>query len=107
MEKAMTTPSGTTDPDDWRLNGQDEYLTGVILHYKPYRKLSETWNHEHCEFCWAKFMEAGDNVLGTLHSGYATEGDWQWICAECFADFKEKFAWKVIETMESSASENE
>jgi hypothetical protein len=43
--------------DDWRLTGQEEYLLGAEFIRKPYRARSETWEHEHCEFCWAKFMD--------------------------------------------------
>jgi hypothetical protein len=38
-------------------HGQEEYLKGAVLVRKPYRAYSETWEHDHCEFCFAKFMD--------------------------------------------------
>jgi hypothetical protein len=50
--------------DDWRLHGQEKYLSGVPLTLKKYTKWSETWDHDHCEFCMAKFMEEpGADIL--------------------------------------------
>src|SRR5947208_2930159 len=43
--------------EDWRLRGQEDYLQGATLLRKPYRAWSEDWEHDHCEFCWAKFMD--------------------------------------------------
>jgi len=78
---------------DWRLQGQEEYLTGVRLRKKRYRKRSEDWEHDHCEFCWRKFSERP----GDLNEGYATEDEYRWICENCYEDFKEQFQWTVIE----------
>lgn len=56
------------------------------------------WDHDHCAFCWAKFMpaDAGSDDPKTLTSGYVTEGD-DWICDGCFADFRDEFGWTVLE----------
>lgn len=97
--------------DDWRLDrGQGEYLQGATLVWKPYRVWSETWEHDHCEFCWAKFV---DPAFSEVHArlaqdpdvqteGYAAVGtgpegqdDYHWICASCFEDFHKRFAWHV------------
>jgi len=43
--------------EDWRLRGQADYLQGATLLRKQYRAWSEDWEHDHCEFCWAKFMD--------------------------------------------------
>jgi hypothetical protein len=80
---------------DWRLTGQEGYLRGVTLvrrRYRRYRKNPE-WDHDHCEFCWAKFMI--EDYPGVLHEGYATLDDYRWICDRCFDDFKELFDWKL------------
>ena len=81
--------------EDWRLRGQEDYLMGKTLHFIRFQKRSEIWDHEHCEFCWAKFS---DND-GDLHEGYCTETDNKgnafWICPECYQDFKDKFSWKL------------
>jgi hypothetical protein len=77
---------------DWRLQGQDKYLTGVSLSRKAYRKPSDDWDHDHCEFCWAKFSESE----GDLNEGYVTEDGYRWICPRCFNDFKEQFQWREV-----------
>ena len=78
---------------DWRLQGQEEYLTGVSLVKKRYRRYRENWEHDHCEFCWRRFSENP----GDLNEGYATEDEYRWICEDCYQDFKEQFRWTVKE----------
>jgi hypothetical protein len=84
------------DETDWRLNGQEKFLSGVYLRRRRYTR-RECGDHAHCEFCWAKFMEEshpGDPEI--LHEGYATEDkNIRWICSECFRDFRERFAWTL------------
>jgi hypothetical protein len=84
------------EADDWRLQGQEEYLKDISLSWKKYTRYSESWEHDHCEFCWAKFME--EDLPDVLHAGYATEDNYRWICEQCFEDFKDMFNWKVSET---------
>jgi hypothetical protein len=78
---------------DWRLQGQEEYLTGIVLVKKRYRKYREDWDHDHCEFCWQKFSESP----GDLHVGYTTEDEYRWICETCYQDFREQFRWTLKE----------
>jgi hypothetical protein len=76
---------------DWRLGGQERYLKGATLlkrTYRPYPK-NHNWDHDHCAFCWAKFMVADDPKV--LHEGYCTEDEKHWVCAKCFSDFKVAF----------------
>ena len=85
---------------DWRLKGQENYLHGVTLvhcRYHGYPKNPE-WDHDHCEFCWAKFMI--EDLPDALHQGYATKDDYRWICERCFADFRHMFEWKVIDELD-------
>ncbi|MBO4543121.1 MAG: hypothetical protein J5725_08085 [Bacteroidales bacterium] len=77
--------------DDWRRQGQDEYLKGIKLYYKKYKAYSEEWDHDHCEFCGEKFSEKGD----TLKAGYTTENNYYWICDQCYNDFKDEFEWEI------------
>ncbi len=84
----------STNDEDWRLLNQEDYLSGVKLQWKEYRRYSETWDHDHCAFCWDKFAEA-DHIPEALHSGYATEDDYYWICKACFDDFRDRFKWEV------------
>jgi hypothetical protein len=79
---------------DWRLNGQEWYLTGMRLTRKVYSpKAGAGSDHDHCEFCGAKFMST--NEPGVAHEGYCTDDDYRWICVQCFDDFRGRFLWIV------------
>jgi hypothetical protein len=78
---------------DWRLQGQERYLQGVTLFHRGYRRKSDTSDHDHCEFCWAKFME--EDFPEVLHEGYCTKDQYHWVCQQCFSDFRERFAWEL------------
>lgn len=78
--------------NDWRLQGQEKYLKGVVLQRKKYQRYRPGWDHDHCEFCGAKFSEG---LPDTLHEGYSTTDNYHWICDDCFKDFKDQFEWKV------------
>ena len=84
------------DPNDWRLNGQLRYLCGVDLCWRTYRQYpkDENWDHDHCAFCWAKFMVV--DYPEVLHAGYCTVDEYHWICSSCFNDFHEIFGWHVV-----------
>lgn len=101
-------------PDDWRLRGQEDFLQGATLVRKRYRA-TETNDHDHCEFCWRKFMDPGFSaahaqsiaadpwiliegyaVIGRAPEGSRTEFYW-WVCPTCVQDFQAKFGWKVLE----------
>ena len=75
--------------DDWRLSGQERYLSRAVLIKAVFKKHSEIDDHTHCIFCWDKFSERAED----LHVGY-TNG-YHWICETCFNDFKEQFGWIV------------
>jgi hypothetical protein len=77
---------------DWRLQGQEKYLMDAVFARKQYARFSDEWDHDHCEFCGAKFsLEASE----ALQVGYATSDNYRWVCDGCFHDFKDKFGWKV------------
>ncbi len=82
------------DKNDWRLQGQEKYLAGKKLMKVPYFRWSKTWDHDHCDFCWATFSEYEND----LHEGYVTEDKHTWICPEGYKDFKEMFKWELIES---------
>lgn len=90
---------------DWRLNGQEKYLFGAkIVKVKVSFPHPDECDHQHCEFCWAKFSDSKDD----FHDGYAVwpleeliEGPFYgvvdyMICPECFSDFKEMFQWVLL-----------
>jgi hypothetical protein len=80
--------------DDWRLQGQERYLAGASLKLMPWASPNPGWDHDHCEFCWAKL--AGQGIADALHQGYATQGLEHWVCPQCFQDFRERFHFKVL-----------
>jgi hypothetical protein len=99
------------DKDDWRLTDQESYLNGAELTWKRYRARSETSEHEHCVFCWAKFMDPDFSEThhqyiaehpDVLTDGYTTTAsheqgaDSHWICKPCFDDFADRFAWRDV-----------
>ena len=88
--------SATSKSDDWHLRGQEKYLLGASLVRRSYRRYAgnREWDHDHCAFCWAKFMV--EDHPGVLHEGYATPDDYHWICDQCFSEFRDRFQWQLI-----------
>jgi len=84
------------DESDWRLQGQEKFIQGVVLVKRPYRSHPQNADrdHDHCELCWAKFMVEGNP--DSLHEGYSTEDEYRWICKTCFTDFRVMFGWQVV-----------
>ena len=76
---------------DWRADNA-HHTRGAVLRWRKYTQPSESWDHDHCEGCWAKFMESG--VEGALAEGYATDDD-RWICSDCYHDLKQDMGWKL------------
>ena len=81
------------EANDWRLTNQERYLKGVTLAWRSYAPANPANDHDHCEFCWAKFSEG--ETPDTLHEGYATADRYRWICRSCFDDFRDMFEWHV------------
>ena len=74
--------------NDWRLTNQLSYLGNKDLTHTHYKKYSNSWGHDHCEFCFTIFENKEQ-------PGYCTLDYYHWICETCFDDFKEIFNWKV------------
>ena len=93
--------------------GQEVKLPpATALRRKRYRARSQSDEHEHCEFCWAKFMDPNCSESHRLfiarHPDVLTEGytttrehrdgdDSHWVCPTCFDDFAEEFDWRLEE----------
>lgn len=78
--------------NDWRLfREQDKYLHGVTLLRQAYKPKNPSNDHDHCEFCMAKFGNGAEDI----HQGYCTEDRSIWICPQCCNDFKEQFDWTI------------
>lgn len=101
------------EEQDWRLAGQRSYLRGAALVWMSYRASSETWEHDHCVFCWAKFMDPNTSPAArrfieehpeVLIEGYTTTGEhehgagYHWICEQCHDDFADLFEWRDLQT---------
>ena len=85
-----------TAPNDWRLTTQASYLTGQTLRWARWWSDNPRWDHDHCAFCWAKFMrQAWEGDPEIQLAGYVTEDNYYWICKDCFEEFRERFAWRV------------
>ncbi|MBW8469598.1 MAG: hypothetical protein K0M67_15140 [Thiobacillus sp.] len=81
------------EPNDWRLTNQERYLKGVTLFKRSYEPASEENDHDHCEFCFAKFMTSA--LPETIQEGYATPDGHKWVCQNCFEDFVDLFKWEI------------
>jgi hypothetical protein len=90
----------TTEPGkQWRIDNAGR-LKGARLQFRPYMRWSESWDHDHCAGCWAKFAEfEGPDIL---HEGYATRDDdpkgagYEWVCQACFNDLKDDMEWSAV-----------
>jgi len=83
--------------DDWRLNGQEEYLLNVKIKYSKFDKEKTNGDHDHCVFCWHKFMSDFTNIEDCSTTGYCTLNKEVWICEQCYNDFHKMFKWIVID----------
>jgi len=85
--------------DDWRLTGQEMYLTGrrwTLRTWWPYR---ENWDHDHCDFCQRQIsVPPALNDPEAVEQGYVSDDDYHWVCEDCFADFRDRFDWTVANT---------
>lgn len=77
--------------NDWRRQGQENYLKEIKLVLKNYYPYRIGWDHDHCEFCGKKFSL----MDGDLQKGYTTVNGYHWVCVNCFIDFKDEFNWLV------------
>ena len=82
---------------DWRLMGQEDWLSNRPVRWAEWTPYREGWDHDHCAFCSAEFAaEVNDHV--DYSAGYVTADDsYTWICRPCFEDFRERFGWTVVD----------
>lgn len=92
------------EKNDWRLRGQERWLSGVRLFLGNFLQHTEEFDHAHCEFCWAKFMDPeyrsklGYETPDDIQTeGYHTEDENRWVCKVCFDDFREMFDWVTVD----------
>jgi hypothetical protein len=80
---------------DWRAENA-RWTCGAVLRFRKYVQPRKDWDHDHCEGCWAKFMESGSPDV--LTEGYVTEDSNRWICPDCFRDLREEMEWRLAPT---------
>jgi hypothetical protein len=87
------------DPDkDWRITNA-RHLKGQRLRFRRYTRWSDTWDHDHCAACWARFAEGEEPDI--QHEGYVTGDDYpkgagyDWVCKQCFTDLREDMQWSA------------
>lgn len=94
------------EPDRWGQSGQeDRFPPGTTMELRPYRAPRPEWDHDHCIFCWAKFMDptlsgasrrAIESDSEILTAGYTAGPDGgEWVCPGCFDEFSAAFGWTV------------
>jgi len=80
----------------WRIDNARP-LRGLRLQFQSYTRWSDTWDHDHCAACGAKFAQSEEP--DAQHAGYATRDDYRkgarydWVCSTCFADLKGDMQW--------------
>jgi hypothetical protein len=77
---------------DWRLTHQENYLKGVMLIRRQWRRLNLAGTMTIAPFAGPEFGPSP----GDIHEGWTTLTESHWICDRCFADFREQFRWRVL-----------
>jgi hypothetical protein len=83
----------------WRIENVS-HLKGLQLQLRCYTPYSESWDHDHCAACWAKFAEFEGRDI--QHEGYATCDDYpkdacyEWVCQACFEGLKDDMQWSAV-----------
>lgn len=93
------------ESDDWRLVTARD-LAGLTFHWVRWHRPSETWDHDHCSGCWAKFMK--ESYPDVLHEGWTTGDDWpsapeaEWVYSTCLAELKCILGWTAAKDGDES-----
>jgi hypothetical protein len=106
--------AGEQLPGGWTLDearANHPELIGASLAWRAYEAPSESWDHDHCVFCWTGFgpggtsagytddirqSEAGRRLpfgSGTLISSPAQTV--RWVCAGCAEAYRDGFGWRT------------
>lgn len=91
--KGSNCKSRDTWRDDWRIQGQEGYLTDKHLEHRRFNRSICIEDYDQCEFCWRVFDKDKEHPL----TAYYEPINHVWICEECFDDFKCFFHWTVEE----------
>lgn len=84
--------------DDWRLLSYKGQLNGMEFELIKFNSTVSN-DHEHCDFCFAKITDLDIKNEIVFKEGYAyinaKTKKLNFICPECFNDFKEKLDFKI------------
>ena len=79
--------------EDWRVEtGERQLGRDKTLHFRRYFQWSDSWDHDHCEGCFARFSLIEP---GALTEGYVTEDEEYWVCSKCFEEIGPELGWKL------------
>lgn len=84
--------------NDWRLIGYNGNLNGQTFKYALF-KSTKSNDHEHCIFCSIKITDLDIISEETYKDGYFSSNiktnQINWVCKDCFNEFKSKFDFKL------------
>lgn len=66
-------------------------MPGSTLSRQPWRPSDPQKDHDHCEFCRAKFAL----YPGCLREGFSTPDRTRRICSECCEEHRDAYQWNI------------
>lgn len=73
---------------------------GTEFRRRAYEPYGPSWDHDHCEFCGAKFALPGvqpdaQSIGFTTTDKHERGAGYYWVCCGCFDDFQVEFNWSI------------
>ena len=87
-------------------------LVGAALVWREYHRPSESWDHDHCAFCWATVTDYPNAAADDLKAAFtddvpqppspqpadpkfvhAPAGSRKWVCPTCAEAYRHVFNW--------------
>lgn len=87
-------------------------LVGAALVWREYHRPSESWDHDHCAFCWATVTDYPNAAADDLKAAFtddvpqppspqpadpkfvpAPAGSRRWVCPTCAEAYRHVFNW--------------
>jgi hypothetical protein len=90
--------------DDPRYSQHLEATRGATFHFTPFVELQVRDDHAHCIACsreiaeqaWPDVVHEGYVTRFPLgYEGYPVRYQLQWVCPQCFSDFRQTMDWKL------------
>lgn len=81
---------------DWRLTDQDTYLVGRSFQWSRWLARKSSSEHDHCAFCWAEISGSVTEHVEYDAAWVTADDGYTWVCAPCFSDFRQQFAFVVV-----------